>query len=81
MKTAQRAAGLRATGNIKMLRHTFASHLAMRGAPAPVIQRLCGHVHLSTTMRYMHLAGGEPRRAIDLLESTPLPGSGAAVAT
>lgn len=55
-----RAAGL-ATGRQPqdagphVLRHTFCSHLAMRGAPAPAIQRLAGHRDLMTTQRYVHL--------------------------
>jgi integrase len=35
-----------------MLRHTFCSHLAMRGAPARAIQELAGHRDLTTTQRY-----------------------------
>jgi integrase len=38
MKSAQRLAGLKATGNFHILRHTFWSHLAMEGAPARVIR-------------------------------------------
>jgi integrase len=37
------------------LRHTFCSHLDMRGAPARAIQELAGHEDLRTTQRYMHL--------------------------
>jgi integrase len=40
---------------VHVLRHTFCSHLAMRGALARVIQELAGHQNLSTTERYMHL--------------------------
>jgi hypothetical protein len=39
-----------------MLRHTFCSHLAMRGAPARANQELAGHQDLTTTQRYMHLS-------------------------
>jgi integrase len=58
-----------ATGNVHILRHTFCSHLAMRGAPAKAIQDLAGHQHRSTTMRYMHLSPSERERerAIGLL--------------
>ena len=38
------------------LRHTFASHLAMRGVPVSAIQTLLGHTTLKMTERYMHLA-------------------------
>jgi integrase len=67
VERAQRRAGLEATGNVHILRHTFCSHLAMRGAPAKAIQDLAGHQHLSTTMRYMHLSPSERERAIGLL--------------
>jgi len=50
-----------------MLRHTFYSHLAMRGAPPKAIQELAGHATLAMTMRYMHLAPIALRHAIDLL--------------
>jgi integrase len=39
----------------------------MRGAPVRSIQTLAGHKHLTTTLRYMHLAPGETDRAIKLL--------------
>jgi integrase len=67
VERAQRRAELEPTGNVHILRHTFCSHLAMRGAPAKAIQDLAGHQHLSTTMRYMHLSPTERDRAIGLL--------------
>jgi integrase len=51
-----------------MLRHTFCSHLAMRGAPARAIQELAGHADLTTTQRYMHLTPASVDSAIRLLE-------------
>jgi len=65
---AQRRAELRATGGVHVLRHTFCSHLAMRGAPARAIQELAGHKDLTTTQRYMHLSPAAIKGAIDLLE-------------
>ena len=50
-----------------VLRHTFCSHLAMRGAAPKAIQELVGHSTLSMTLRYMHLAPSALREAIDLL--------------
>lgn len=63
-----RRAGMPATRQVHILRHTFCSHLAMRGAPATAIQELAGHTDLSTTMRYMHLSPASRQAAIDLLE-------------
>lgn len=68
MLKAQKRAVLKATGGLHILRHTFCSHLAMKGAPALSIQKLAGHEDLQTTLGYMHLAHGETDRAIRLLE-------------
>jgi integrase len=67
LRAAQRRAVLRATGGLHVLRHTFCSHLAMRGAPAKAIQELAGHADLSTTLRYMHLSPAARSGAIALL--------------
>jgi integrase len=50
------------------LRHTFCSHLVMRGAPARAIQELAGHQDLTTTQRYMHLSPAALEQAIQLLD-------------
>jgi integrase len=44
------------------LRHTFCSHLAMRGAPPRTIQELAGHSSLGITQRYMHLTPGAAKK-------------------
>lgn len=67
VRRAELAAGLPVTGLLHVLRHTFCSHLAMSGATAGAIRELAGHVHLSTTMRYMHLSPAHVDGAIDLL--------------
>jgi len=72
MLAVQRRAGLPvANGGIHILRHTFCSHLAMRGAPAKAIQELAGHADLSTTMRYMHLSPTAKAEAIRQLDRRP----------
>ena len=53
---------------VHTLRHTFCSHLAMRGAPARAIQELAGHQSLGTTQRYMHIRPAAIEEAIELLE-------------
>lgn len=49
------------------LRHTFASRLAMNGAPLNAVQALLGHSSITTTMRYAHLAPSALRAAIETL--------------
>ena len=60
---------------VHRLRHTFCSHLAMRGAPARAIQELAGHQELGTTQRYMHLSPAAVEASIRLLESPRIPTS------
>jgi integrase len=57
------------TSGVHILRHTFCSHLAMRGAPVRAIQELAGHADLTTTMRYMHLSPASLQQAIGLLDA------------
>jgi integrase len=60
-------AGIRRIG-WHVLRHTFASHLAMKGVSIQKIQTLLGHTDVKTTMRYAHLAPSTLREAIQVLE-------------
>lgn len=53
---ARDQAGLGRHGGIHTLRHSFATHLLESGVDIHTIQRLLGHGHVSTTMRYFHLA-------------------------
>jgi len=72
VRRAARKAGLIHRG-VHVLRHTFCSHLAMRGAPARAIQELAGHQDLGTTQRYMHLSPAALESAIRLLDSPGIP--------
>ena len=53
---ARDKAGVGRNGGIHTLRHSFATHLLESGVDIHTIQRLLGHGHVSTTMRYFHLA-------------------------
>src|SRR5438045_5802440 len=64
-----------AQSGVHRLRHTFCSHLAMRGAPARAIQELAGHKDLATTQRYMHLSPAALDSAIRLLDDSGVPRS------
>src|SRR4029079_12311968 len=66
IRGAQRVAGI--DQGVHILRHTFCSHLAMKGAPARAIQELAGHADLSTTPRYMQLSPAATEDAIRLLD-------------
>jgi site-specific recombinase XerD len=64
---ACKKAGLRMIG-WHVLRHTFASHLAMRGVPLKAVQELLGHATIEMTMRYAHLAPTVKREAVAQLD-------------
>jgi integrase len=65
-----RKAGLRRVG-WHVLRHTYASHLMMRGAKPVEVQEMLGHASLTMTMRYAHLSPSARRAAAELLDAAP----------
>ncbi len=64
-----RAAGIKGKGRLHVLRHTFCSHLAMKGVPVVTIKELAGHSTTLVTERYMHLQNDQKRSAVLLLDS------------
>ena len=56
------------------LRHTFASHIVMRGKPVQAVKELLGHSSIATTMRYAHLSPDVLRDTVAALdEPAPRP--------
>jgi len=49
------------------LRHTFASHLVMKGIDLRTVAKLMGHKDIKMTMRYAHLAPDHLQAAVDVL--------------
>jgi integrase len=64
---ACKRAGLRRIG-WHVLRHTFASHLVMKGVPLKAVQELLGHATMDVTMRYAHLSPDVRRDAVRVLD-------------
>ncbi|MGB3934968.1 MAG: site-specific integrase [Burkholderiales bacterium] len=55
-KAAKARAAITKRGGIHALRHAFATHMLEAGVDIHTIQRLMGHGHISSTLRYFHLA-------------------------
>lgn len=51
------------------LRHTFASHLTMKGVDLRTVAKLMGHRDIKMTMRYAHLGPDHLQAAIDVLDN------------
>ncbi len=50
------------------LRHTYASHLAMKGVHMRALQELLGHKTIQMTQRYSHLSPEHLQKAVKLLD-------------
>lgn len=58
------------------LRHTFASHLVIRGHSLVALQKLMGHVNIRDTLRYAGLSPAVTREAVMSLDEPAPDGSG-----
>jgi site-specific recombinase XerD len=74
-RALQRAGITREQGRIGWhdLRHTYGSHLAMRGIPLTVIKELMGHATIDMTERYAHLSPDTRREAVGVLDRPSAP--------
>jgi len=54
-------------------RHTFASHLTMKGASPKDLQELFGYKTISMTTRYAHLSQEHKKKAVNLLKGLTVP--------
>jgi integrase len=61
-------AGIPDLTRVHTLRHTFASHLVMKGVDLPTVMKLMGHSDIQTTMIYAHLAPDHLADAVNRLE-------------
>ena len=66
---ARANAGIAKTGGIHTLRHCYATHLLESGVDLHTLSQWLGHRHVSTTMRYLHLARPD---APDGMRANPL---------
>lgn len=68
IKAAKDKAGIKKTGSMHMLRHSFATHLLEKGTDVVFIQKLLGHNNLKTTLRYLHVTNKDLVNILSPLE-------------
>ncbi len=67
---------LKLDGDVHQFRHTFASHLVMRGAGLETVSKLLGHSSIEMTMKYAHLAPDHLSFAVNMLLNNGKPKNG-----
>jgi integrase len=66
LKRIYKKAGIEGA-NLHTLRHTFASHLIMKGVDPRTVQEYLGHSSIQITEKYSHLSKSHKREAIKIL--------------
>lgn len=72
---AKKTAGIKKSGGVHMLRHSFATHLFEANIPAFIIQRILGHNSITTTAKYIRIANQTivaVKSPLDLLDLSAL---------
>jgi len=67
LRTANKNSGVKRI-RFHDLRHSYASHLVMSGAPIKAVQELLGHRDLTTTQKYAHLTPDCKKAVVEQLE-------------
>lgn len=67
LERATKKAGIKDCG-WHTLRHTYASHLVMRGVPIRLVQKWLGHASIKETEKYSHLSPDFGADVVDLLD-------------
>jgi len=68
IQAAKLKAGIKKSGSMHMLRHSFATHLLDKGTDVVFIQKLLGHNDLKTTLRYLHVTNKNTLNILSPLE-------------
>ena len=68
LMTLTKKLGFGEVTQIHTLRHTFASHLVMKGVDLATVKKLMGHSNIDTTMIYSHLTEKHVGEAVDRLK-------------
>ena len=68
LQIAKKKNGVVLSGNMHLLRHSFATHLLDKGVDVVFIQKLLGHNDIRTTLRYLHVTNKDLVHIISPLE-------------